>query len=135
MTNIKGFRSAISHVLKVHGTDLSLDENLGGLFRSLEIQRPVIQSLTLKWDLALVLRHLLEVSYEPIFNASLKAFSLKTAFSLSRASAKRFSEVHAFSPTVYHSHDWFEVQIEFDISFYLRRGVLVTLRLTSVLFL
>ncbi len=46
MATIKGYRSAISHVLRVHGLVLSLVENLGeGVVRSFEIRRPVIQSL------------------------------------------------------------------------------------------
>ena len=65
--------------------------------RSFELDRPVIRSLTPKWDLSCVLWSLTKEPYEPLTGASLKFLTLKTVFLLAFATARRRSEIHAFS--------------------------------------
>lgn len=124
MGTIKGYRSALAQVLKLHGTDLTENEDIGGLIRALEIQRPMSHSELPKWDLSLVLRHLLGAPYEPILDASLKSLSLKTVFLLGLASAKRIGEIHALTSNVSHTENWGGVNIQFDPSFIAKTRVL-----------
>lgn len=49
------------------------------------------------WDLSLVLEALRSSPFEPLAEVSLKWLSMKTAFLLAMASAKRVGELHAFS--------------------------------------
>ena len=67
------------------------------LIRSFQRQRPVERSLAPKWDLAFVCAHICKAPFEPLTNASLLHLSMKTAFLLAMATAKRVSEIHAFS--------------------------------------
>ncbi|XP_036419056.1 uncharacterized protein LOC118802708 [Colossoma macropomum] len=59
--------------------------------------RPVSKSLTPSWDLSLVLEALAYPPFEPLHDVDLKTLSMKTALLLALASAKRVSEIHAFS--------------------------------------
>ena len=55
------------------------------------------RSLAPKWDLSLVLSHLCKAPFEPLLEASLLHLSMKTAFLLTMATARRVNEVHAFA--------------------------------------
>ena len=55
------------------------------------------RSLAPKWDLSLVLSHICKAPFEPLHEASLLHLSMKTAFLLTMATARRVSEVHAFA--------------------------------------
>ncbi len=101
MSTIKGYRAAISKVLKYQGTDISNDDEISLLFRSLDIKRPTTMSTVPKWDLALALRHLTGPPYEPMHLASPKALTQKTVFLLGLASAKRIGELHALTKHTY----------------------------------
>lgn len=59
--------------------------------------RPVSKQLAPSWDLNVVLDALSHSPFEPFEQADLKALSLKTALLLPLASAKRVSDIHAFS--------------------------------------
>jgi hypothetical protein len=96
VSTIKGYRTAIAHVLHQKGVDLSHDRDISQLISSLEIQRPPSTRDVPKWDLSLVLSAL-----------------TKTAFLLALASAKRISEVHAFSKIVNHKENYSSLTFTF----------------------
>ncbi|MCS5643737.1 MAG: hypothetical protein NZ807_10805 [Dehalococcoidia bacterium] len=117
VSTIKGYRSAISNVLRHKGTDLTNSQELGMLVQSLDLQRPAIPSTVPKWDLALVLRRLTEPPYEPMHAASTRLMAAKTAFLLGLASAKRVGELHAMTSDINHTDGWREVSIQIDPHF------------------
>ncbi len=117
MSTIKGYRSAIARVLRYQGMDISNDEEISMLMRSLDIKRPTTMSTVPKWDLALVLRHLTKPPYEPLHLASLKLLTFKAIFLLSLASAKRIGELHALTKNFSHTNNWNSITIMFDPSF------------------
>ena len=98
VSTIKGYRSMLSNTLKFKGGE-SIGSNpfLSELIHSFELDRPITRSLTPKWDLSCVLWSLTKTPYEPLSEASLKYCTLKTVFLLAFATARRRSEIHAFS--------------------------------------
>ncbi|XP_026133283.1 uncharacterized protein LOC113112099 [Carassius auratus] len=58
---------------------------------------PVIRRTVPEWDLSMVLEALSQYPFEPLGSISIKLLSFKTALLLALASAKRVSELHAFS--------------------------------------
>ncbi len=117
MSTIKGYCSAISRVLRYQGTDISNDDEISLLIRSLDLRRPTTMSTVPKWNLAVVLRHLTRPPYEPLNTASPKFLTYKTAFLLGLASAKRIGELHALTKFTSHTEGWTSVTINFDPSF------------------
>ena len=95
---IKGYRSTISNTLKFKsGYDIGSHPIISELIKSFVTQRPVERSLAPKWDLSLVLSHICKAPFEPLLEASLLHLSMKTAFLLTMATARRVSEVHTFA--------------------------------------
>ena len=98
VSTIKGYRSTISNTLKFKsGYDIGSHPIISELIKSFETQRPVERSLAPKWDLSMVLSHICKAPFEPLHEASLLHLSMKTAFLLTMATARRVSEVHAFA--------------------------------------
>ena len=92
ISTIKGYRSMISNTLKFKtGNRIGSNPVLSELIRSFELQRPVQRSLTPKWALSWVLVCLQKASYESLHMASKLHVTLKTAFLLALATAKRSS--------------------------------------------
>ena len=88
----------ISNTLKFKtGNRIGSNHVLPELIRSFELQRPVQRSLTPKWDLSWVLVCLQKAPYEPLHKASKLHVTLKTAYLLALATAKRCSEIHALA--------------------------------------
>ena len=102
---IKGYRSALSSLMASRGLDISHDPDLNALIRSFSIERPRTVRETPRWDLSLVLRFLMRHPFEPMNVCSLADLTRNTAFLLTLASAKRNSEVWAFSADVVFGHD------------------------------
>ena len=102
---VKGYRSALSSLMASRWLDISHDPDLNALIRSFSIERPRTFRETPRWDLALVLRFLMRHPFEPMNVCSLADLTRKTAFLLTLASAKRNSEVWAFSADVVFGHD------------------------------
>ena len=117
ISTIKGYRSSISRVLRTRGTDVSNNKDLSDLMLAFEQQRPVAHREVPKWDLSLVLGSFTKVPFEPLTTSSLKNLTLKTCFLLSLATAKRVSEIQAFSNIICHSEDWSSITLTFDPSF------------------
>ena len=98
VSTIKGYRSTISNTLKFKSdNNIGSDHVISELIKSFELQRPVERSLAPKWDLSCVLSSLCSEPYEPLHKASRFHLTLKTVFLLALATAKRVSEIHAFS--------------------------------------
>ena len=98
VSTIRGYRSTISNTLKYRtGYDFGSHPVLSELIKSFAKQRPVDRSLAPKWDLAFVLSHMCKAPFEPLDKASLFHLSVKTVFLVTLATARRVSEVHAFS--------------------------------------
>ena len=98
VSTIKGYRSMITNTLKFRSSvNFGNHPVLSELIKSFQTQRPVERSLAPKWDLAFVLTVLCKEPFEPLNKASLKHLSMKTAFLLTMATAKRISEIHAFA--------------------------------------
>ena len=68
---------------------------LSELIRAFELQCPVQRSLMPKWDLSWFLTCFQKAPYEPLHKASKLHVTIKTAFLLALATAKRCSEIHA----------------------------------------
>ena len=98
VSTIRRYRSTISNTLKFRtGYDFGSHPVLSELIKSFAKQRPVDRSLAPKLDLAFVLLHLCKAPFEPLDKASLFHLSVKTVFLVTLATARRVSEVHAFS--------------------------------------
>ena len=103
ISTTKGYRSMISNTLKFKtGNRVGSNPVLSELIRSFELQRPVQRSLTPKWDLSWVLVCLQKAPYEPRHKASKLHVTIKTAFLLALATAKRCSEIHALAMDANH---------------------------------
>ena len=100
ISTIKDYRSMISNTLKFKtGNRIGSNPVLSELIRSFELQRPhpVQRYLNPKWDLSWVLVCQQKAPYEPLHKASKLHVTLKTAFLLALATAKRCSEIHALA--------------------------------------
>ncbi len=96
VSTLKGYRSAISKVLKFStGINLTEDPHLRALFSNFSIEKPVNRKIFPKWDLSLVLKQLRKSPYEPLKSASLLHLTRKTAFLLLLASGIRRGELQA----------------------------------------
>ena len=114
LPSLRGYRSALAPVLRQAGLDISTDKDLSDLFRGLANSTPSRPQRLPAWDVSLVLRSLLRPflrsllrpPYELLRSASLPDVTLKTAFLLALASARRVSELHALTAEVRHSKGW-----------------------------
>ena len=66
---------------------------MAGAARLLQVPKSMVPA----WDLALVLDSLSRPPFEPLDTVDLRFLSLKTALLLALVSAKRVSDIHAFS--------------------------------------
>ena len=130
ISTIKGYRSMISNTLKFKtGNRIGSNPVLSELIRSFELQRPVQRSLTPKWDLSWVLVCLQKTPFEPLDKASKFHVTIKTAFLLALATAKRCSEIHALAMDSQHLR--FN-QSDGSVSLILKFGFLAKNQLPSV---
>ena len=83
------------------------------LVRNFAIERPVQHREAPRWDLMVVLRLLMKPPFEPMNMASLADMTRKLAFLLTLASAKRNSEVWAFSADVHFGQDYNAATLSF----------------------
>ena len=87
-------------------TPLQQDRFVKNFFKSLTRSKPTKVRACPSWDLSLVLRALTNKPFEPLEESSLKHVTLKTAFLVAIASARRVSDLQALSirepfPTVF----------------------------------
>ena len=130
ISTIKGYRAMISNTLKFKtGNRIGSNPVLTELIRSFKLQRPVQRSLTPKWDLSWVLVCLQKPPFEPLDKASKFHVTIKTAFLLALATAKRCSEIHALAMDSQHLR--FN-QTDGSVSLMLKTGFLAKNQLPSV---
>ena len=113
MGTLRGYRTVITSTLKsLGGLDFSKDAHLKKLLSNFGVERPRSDRSLPQWDLALVMRRLTRAPFEPMRSAHISAVSWKTAFLVALASAKRRSELRAFSYRILHSEDWRKVTLQ-----------------------
>ena len=100
LSALKGYRSALSSVLRHSGVDLIASPDIRDLFKHFENQLLFRKSPSLNWNLDVVLSFLMGPPFEPLQDCSLKRLTSKTLFLLALATAKRVSELQAFSHLV-----------------------------------
>ena len=113
ISSIQGYRSCISKVFLARGIDISHDRDLNMLVRNFAIERPVQHREAPRWDLMIVLRFLMKPPFEPMNMASVADMTRKLAFLLTLATAKRNSEVWAFSADVRFGQDYNAATLSF----------------------
>ena len=113
ISSIQGYRSCISKVFLARGIDISHDRDLNMLVRNFAIERPVQHREAPRWDLMVVLRFLMKPPFEPMNMASVADMTRKLAFLLTLATAKRNSEVWAFSADVRFGQDYNAATLSF----------------------
>ena len=113
ISSIQGYRSCISKVFLARGIDISHNRDLNMLVRNFAIERPVQHREAPRLDLMVVLRLLMKPPFEPMNMASLADMTRKLAFLLTLASAKRNSEVWAFSADVRFGQDYNAATLSF----------------------
>ncbi|CAG2193950.1 unnamed protein product [Mytilus edulis] len=93
---LAGYKSAIA---LIHSSKdrISINKDLRNLIKGLYNINPPIRQLAPNWDLPYVLLMLTKTPFEPLEEAELKYFTLKTVFLLALASAARVSELHSFT--------------------------------------
>ena len=128
ISSFQGYRSCISKVFLARGIDISHDRDLNMLVRIFAIERPVQHREAPRWDLMVVLRLLMKPPFEPMNMASLADMTRKLAFLLTLASAKRNSEVWAFSADVRFGQDYNALPCRFCQISWLKRWIRVDQR-------
>ena len=128
ISSIQGYRSCISKVFLAKGIDISHDRDLNMLVRNFAIERPVQHREAPRWDLMIVLRLLMKPPFEPMNMASLADMTRKLAFLLTLATAKRNSEVWAFSADVRFGQDYMQLPCRFCQISWLKRWIRVDQR-------
>lgn len=97
-STIRVYTAAISAMhAKVEGLTVGSHPLVKRFLKGTQRLRPLRRDPTPPWDLALVLEALRKAPFEPLDGAELKWLSLKSAFLLAMASAKRVGELHALS--------------------------------------
>lgn len=99
VNTIRGYRSAVASIHEGFeaGRTVSSDRSLDLLIRAMALKRPRIRTLAPPWDMKAVLEALSRPPFEPLSQCSLFELSIKTAFLLAAASARRRSALHALS--------------------------------------
>lgn len=112
VSTLRGYRSVILNTLRDQAqADFRDDIFLKNLLANFAVERPRSLRTLPQWDLSLVMMRLTRAPFEPLRSATMQAVSWKTAFLLSLASAKRRSELRAFSYRVLHPENWSSVTL------------------------
>ena len=90
------YRSAISkfHDL-IEGVAVGQHPRVTRFMRGAFLKNPPSRTLIPTWDVNIVLKFLCQSPFEPLHMASIQSLTLKTAFLVALASARRCSELHA----------------------------------------
>ena len=99
VNTIRGYRTVIEAIHEgfPDGSSVSSARPLDLLIRAMALKRPRIRSLAPLWEMRLVLERLAAPPFEPLSSCSLLELSIKTAFLVAAASARRRIAVHALS--------------------------------------
>ena len=98
-STIKNYRSAIAAVHRgfPDGSSVSDNHALHQLLRGMFVSRPPTRRLVPAWDLFSVLATLSSPPFEPLGGSTMLHLSMKVAFLLAVATARRRSELHSLS--------------------------------------
>ena len=115
---VQGYRSAISTTLSAC-SDINLTDSrdLHDLIQSMFLQRPKPDIQVPEWNLALVLRRLLEKPFEPADESTLQHWTWKTVFLIMLASGRRRGELHALRDDYTRGENWEFVRFKPKINF------------------
>ena len=105
VSSIRGYRSMLSAVFRFQLPSLSSHHVLRDLLHSFCLESAERQLRPPAWDLSLVLRFLNTSTFEPLFEAPLRALTQKVLFLLALATANRVGELQALSSVVTFVHD------------------------------
>ncbi|XP_068204646.1 uncharacterized protein [Palaemon carinicauda] len=94
---VKGARATLGQVFLLKGIDLGSSRHISMLIRSFEQSCPPSSPRVPKWDLARVLDMLSKPPFKPLKDIVDRNLTLKAAFLLALASAKRVGELHGLS--------------------------------------
>ena len=112
---ISGYRTTVVNALeKVTSSRLCNEHLITSLLNQFEAERPWLTRSTLTSDLALVLHALHGPPFEPLAQAPLWALTYKSVFLTALATARRRSELHAFSYKIQHKEDWSSITLQPD---------------------
>ena len=100
MSSIKGFRSMLTSVFKFWLLEIQDSFIIKDLLRSFKLESLPRSPNPLSWDLVKVLSFLRDARFEPLTTCDFHMLTMKVLFLLSLATAKRISELHAFSRRV-----------------------------------
>ena len=100
VSSIRGYRSMLSAVFRLHLPSLSTHPVLLDLLRSFCLESGERQLRPPAWDLSLVLRYLNTSAFEPLSVAPLRALTQKVLFLLALATAKRVPQFVAKSESL-----------------------------------
>jgi hypothetical protein len=110
--------------MSASGVDISHNKELQLLIKNFSQNRPSFKREVPRWDLQMLLLHLLKQPYEPLAQASLTFFTRQTAVLLTLASAKRGAEVHAFSSQVLFGQNYSNVTLHYIPGFIAKTQIL-----------
>ncbi|XP_030070322.1 translation initiation factor eIF2B subunit beta isoform X1 [Microcaecilia unicolor] len=82
---------------RIRGKSLASIPEVARFLKGVSLLRPSVRPIFPSWDLNLVLSALTKPPFEPLLACSLKDLTLKTVFLVAIASARRVSELQAFS--------------------------------------
>lgn len=112
VSTLRGYRSVILNTLRDQANaDFRDDIFLRNLLSNFAVERPRSLRSLPQWDLSLVMSRLTRAPFEPLRSTTMQALSWKTAFLVALASAKRRSELRAFSYKVLHPENWSSVTL------------------------
>ena len=97
MAEIKGYHSTLVSIFKFRLPELLNSFILRDLIRSFEVERPRRPVGPPLWDLVKVLTYLRGSTFEPLSAKPLHLVTMKVAFLLALATAKRVGELQALS--------------------------------------
>jgi hypothetical protein len=130
-SSIDGYRTAIGSTIKnLTGRDLGHDPFLSSLLHRFHLERPRTRPKPPDWDLAFVLECLTKAPFEPMDQTkklSVRAITLKTAFLVAFATARRRGELHAL---LHHNfertYDWSSITLHTDPTFMAKTQIAAT---------
>ena len=98
--SIKGYRAMLGTVLRHYKMNLADDKDIADVIRFFQLEVPKKHSNSLGWNLDVVLKYLCMPKFEPLESSSLLNLTKKAIFLTALCTAKRVSELQAFSSNV-----------------------------------
>ena len=100
VSTILGFKATLQSVHRHTGLNISTDQDVSEVVRSLKIRAPSKPKKMVHWNLDVLLRFLCSDKFEPLETSSLLNLTRKTLILVALALSKRISELHALARPV-----------------------------------